>query len=89
MPSCTSRPGTKIVYALSVPNCAGQRLEQRAEQDQVEDRLHEPDDHPGGVAERDAQLAAEDDPGLAGELRVRTLGVDIRRLPLEASGRSR
>ena len=33
---------------------AGERLEQRAEQREVEDRLQQPDDHPGRVAQRDA-----------------------------------
>jgi hypothetical protein len=41
--------------------------EERAEESQVQDRLDQPDNHPGRVAQRQAQLPPEDQQGIAGE----------------------
>src|SRR5437899_464847 len=44
---------------------AGDRLQQRGEQDQVEDRLEQADHHQGGVAHGDGHVPPEDEPGVA------------------------
>ena len=64
MPSCTSMPGHEHLPRVAAEQ-PGHRLQQRAEQHQVEDRLGQPDDHPGRVAQREPHGAGEDDPGVA------------------------
>src|SRR5947209_8595328 len=43
----------------------GDRLQQRREQDQVEDRLQHPDGDPGRVVDEDREVTAEDQPRVA------------------------
>src|SRR5581483_9032232 len=44
---------------------ADEVLHQRPEQGEVQDRLDDPDDQPRGVAQRETQLPAEDQPGVS------------------------
>ena len=67
MPSWTSRPGPGTCRRSRTAEVVDERLEQRAEQHQVEDRLHHADKHPRGVAQVHPDLAAEDDEALADE----------------------
>ena len=63
-----SSPGTNQLNAF-VPAPAGcdGALEQRPEQDEVEDRQHHPEDDPDGLPEGQDERAAEDEPGVADE----------------------
>src|SRR5947207_12489092 len=70
MPSCTSSPGTKTLYAPPGGKSAHRRdrFEERREQDQVEQRLENAECDPDGVVDEDPEVASEDEPCIAQDL---------------------
>ena len=70
MASWMSRPGHEHVVgaALRKPGRGSDRLQQRAEEHEIENRLHQPDEHPGRGLQREVHRALEHEPGVANGL---------------------
>src|SRR6266700_2045320 len=80
-PTATSTMNPKPMNTAATG--ARQPLQQRAEQRQVQDRLHQADDDPGRLAQRQPLLAAEDQQRVADEGHAVLLGPSVEMASVE------